>query len=106
MLVVLYGVRERQNAHRWIDEALPLSQITFRGPKRTLPQNDKLHAMIGEVASQLAYHGQKLSVDDWKLIFLASLKQEMRIVPNLDEDGFVNLGRRTSRLTKEESADF
>lgn len=101
-VLILYGDRERNKAHEYLDKALPLSRVTFSRPTRTIPQNAKLHAMIGEVASQLAYHGQRLSVADWKLIFLASLKQEMRIVPNIHGDGFVNLGRKTSRLTKEE----
>jgi hypothetical protein len=102
LLLILYGKSERDKAHDFIDKALPLSHITFRGPKRTIPQNDKLHAMIGEVATQLVYNGMRLSVDDWKIVFLSSLKQEMRVVPNLDNTGFVNLGRKTSRLTKEE----
>lgn len=101
-LLVLYGQRERQKAHQWIDKAPDLTRITFADPKRTIPQNSKFHAMVTEIAEQLRYHGQKLSVADWKLVFLASLKSEMRIVPNLDGDGFVNLGRKTSRLSKEE----
>lgn len=51
---------------------------------------------------QVPWHGLKLSVDDWKLLVMASLKQEMRLVPNLDGTGFVNLGRSTSKLTKDE----
>lgn len=102
LLLVLYGARERQRAHIMIDNAPALARVTFEAPRRTLPQNALLHSLIGEVASQLLYHGQRLTVDDYKLVFLASLKSEMRIVPNLDGDGFVNLGRKTSRLTKEE----
>lgn len=102
LLIILYGDRERQKAHDFIDKALPLSRITFNGPKRSIPQNAKLHALIGELATQLTYHGQRLSVADWKLVCLSSLKQEMRIVPNLDNSGFVNLGRKTSQLTKDE----
>jgi hypothetical protein len=57
-------------------------------------------AMLTEVASQVDYHGTKLTPDDWKLIFLDGLKREMRIVPNLDGNGFVNLGRSSSDLSK------
>lgn len=100
--VILYGQRERDKAHAWVNAALNLSRITFAGPKRTIPQNAKFHAMVTELAEQLLYHGLKLSVDDWKLIALASLKTEMRIVPTFNNDGFVNLGRKTSRLSKED----
>jgi hypothetical protein len=48
----------------------------------------------------------KLSPADWKLIFLDALKRELRIVPNLDGTGFVNLGRSSSDLSKEEMSDL
>jgi len=37
---------------------------------------------------------------------LASLRQELRIVPNVNGDGFVQLGRSSSDLSKEEMADL
>lgn len=48
----------------------------------------------------------KLSPDDWKLIFMDALNQEMRLVPNLNGNGFINLGRSSSRLTKSEMSDL
>jgi hypothetical protein len=63
-------------------------------------------AFLSEIAAQVKWHGVKLSADDWKLIFLDSLKRELRIVPNLDGTGFVNLGRSSSDLSKEEMADL
>jgi hypothetical protein len=57
---------------------------------------------LTEIATQLPWHGIKLSADDWKLIFLDALKRELRMVPNLDGSGFVNLGRSSSDLSKEE----
>ncbi len=104
--VVLYGSRERQKAKAWIDAAPPLARVTLAEPKRSLPQNDKLHAMLTEVAEQVPYHGIKLGVDDLKLVFLDGLKREMRIVPSLDGNGFVNLGRSTSKLSKAEMGDL
>ncbi len=80
--------------------------MEFKTSKRSIPQNDRLHAMLGEVAVQVPWHGLKLSVDDWKLLMLNSLKRELRLVPNLDGTGFVDLGRQTSKLTKEECSDL
>lgn len=78
------------------------SRVEMRFPKRSIPQNDKFWAMLTEVSQQLLWHGQRLSTEDWKLVFMASLRREMRIVPNLDGNGFVNLGTKSSDLTKEE----
>ena len=101
-IVILTGLDTRAKARAWIDRAPNGTRVEFRAPKRTLPQNDRLHAMITVIADAFAWHGQKLSVDDWKLIFMDALNRELRIVPNIRGDGFVNLGRKTSRLGKED----
>lgn len=62
--------------------------------------------MLTDVAQQLTHHGVKLSPDDWKLVFLDGLKRELRLVPNLDGTGFVNLGRSSSDLSKAEMSDL
>ena len=74
--------------------------------KRSLPQNDRMWAMLSELALQLPWHGQKLRADDWKLIFLEALKRELRLVPNIDGDGFVDLSRSSSDLSKNEMGDL
>jgi len=58
--------------------------------------------MLTEVAEQVVWHGVKLSPDDWKIVMLSALKRELRMVPNLDGNGFVQLGRSSSDLTKDE----
>lgn len=105
-LLVLAYQSDREKAKSWIDKAPINSRVEFKAPKRTLPQNDKLWALLTEVAQQVLWHGVKLTPDDWKLIFLDALKAELRIVPNLNGTGFVNLGRSSSDLSKEEFADL
>lgn len=86
--------------------ALPQgTRIEIKGAKRTLPQNDRFWAMCTDVSEQLTWHGVKLSPADWRLVFLDALKREVRIVPNIDGTGFVNLGRSSSDLSKEEMTD-
>jgi hypothetical protein len=63
-------------------------------------------AMLTEIAAQVKWHGVTLKADDFKLIFMDALKRELRIVPNLDGTGFVNLGRSSSDLSKEEMSDL
>lgn len=105
-LLVLHSDEKRAKAIDWIRRAPKETRVLFTGPKRTLDQNSKLWAMLTDVSTQLAWHGQRLSPDDWKLVFLASLKQEMRLVPNIDGNGFVQLGRSSSDLSKEEMGDL
>jgi hypothetical protein len=62
--------------------------------------------MLTDIASQLEWHGHKLSTNDWKLLFLDALKREARAVPNLDGNGFVSLGRSSSDLSKQEMGDL
>ena len=96
----------RTRAIAWITKAPINTRIEFKAPRRSLPQNDRMWAMLTDVARQQEYHGVKLSPEDWKLIFLDGLSHELRIVPNLSGTGFVNLGRSTSKLTKSEMSDL
>ena len=72
--------------------------------KRSLPQNARLWAMLGEVSRQVDWHGQKLADAEWKDVFSASLKRQ-KVVPGLD-GGFVVLGSSTSKMSKAELSDL
>ena len=105
-LITLYGQRDRTKAHAWINQAPFGTRVEFKQSKRTTDQNAKLWASLTDIATQLTWHGQKLRPDDWKFIFLDALKRELRTVPNLDGTGFVNLGRSSSDLSKEEMSNL
>lgn len=104
-LITLYGAADRSRAVNLIAHAPSGTRIEFKATKRTIPQNDRMWAMLTDVARQLPWHGQKLTAEDWKLIFLDGLKGEVRTVPNLDGNGFVSL-RRSSDLSKAEMSDL
>ena len=105
-LIILAGARERAKATGWIAKAPVNTRVTFQAPKRTLDQNSALWAALTDVAAALGWHGQKLSTEDWKTVFLAALNTEMRIVPNLDGTGFVPLGRSSSDLSRDEMSQL
>jgi hypothetical protein len=105
-VIVLTEEAERQKAARWAAKLPPGTRIEFKAPKRSIPQNDRMWAMLTDVATQLKWHGLRLTADDWKLIFLDALKREVRMVPNLDGNGFVSLGRSSSDLSKQEMTDL
>ena len=105
-LVILNRASDRERVQAWAAKAPWGTRVTFQEAKRTSDQNARMWAMLTEVARQEKWHGQRLSADDWKLVFLSALKQELRIVPNLDGTGFVQLGRSSSSLSVGEMADL
>ncbi|GGE36120.1 NinB protein [Agaricicola taiwanensis] len=104
--VVLTSQADKQKAAQWVMKAPWNTRVTFAASKRSLPQNDRMWAMLTDIASQMTYHGIKLAPDDWKLLFLDALKREVRMVPNLEGNGFVSLGRSSSDLSKQEMSDL
>lgn len=105
-VLVLAGDRERQKAITWVRRAPINTKVSFSRPKRSLPQNDRFWASLTAISEQLAWHQMKLSPEDWRLLFLAALGGEMRIVPNLSGNGFVDLGRSSSKLDKADFSDL
>jgi hypothetical protein len=100
--IILNSPASRAKAADWVRRAAPNTRVEFRTAKRTIPQNDRMWAMLTDISEQLAWHGVKLAPDDWKLVMLDALKREMRMVPNIDGNGFVNLGQSSSDLSKDE----
>lgn len=104
--IVLTSQAERNKAANWVHQAPSGTRVTFKASKRSLPQNDRFWAMATDVAQQVNWHGRRLTPDEWKLIFLDALNREVRMVPNIDGTGFVDLGRRSSDLSKSEMSDL
>jgi hypothetical protein len=105
-LLVLANDTIRQKAAFWCQKLPQFTRVTYMGPQRTIPQNDRMWAMLTDVSQQAKYHGLKLSPDDWKLIFMDGLGHELRMVPNMSGTGFVNLGRSSSKLSVEEMTNL
>jgi len=105
-LFTINTVADRARALRTVAAAPVGSRLEIKAAKRSLPQNDRFWSMLTDVAMQLEWHGHKLRPDDWKYLFLDALKRERRMMPNLDGDGFVDLGRSSSDLSKGEMSDI
>lgn len=71
---------------------------SMREEVRSDAQNRRMWAMLRDISRQVEWYGQKLSDEDWKHIFSASV-QKQRAVPGLD-GGFVVLGISTRRQSK------
>lgn len=101
-IITLRSQADRDKASKWAQGVTAGSKVVFHGPGRTIPQNDALHAAIRDIARQRDYHGLKLQDWEWKLLFLDALDREIRMLPNLDGTGFINVGKSTASLSKEE----
>lgn len=94
--------RDRAEVIRLAQEAPDGSGVTFTKDTRTAKQNSLLWGLLSDISRQTDWHGVKLDQEDWKLVFMEALNREMRLVPNMANNGFVNLDRSSSRLTKDE----
>ena len=97
---------DRDKAKLWCDAAPVNMEISFKANKRSVPQNKLLWSALTDLATQLPWHGVRLTPEDYKLLMLDAWNKEMRIVPNVDGNGFVNLGRSSSELTVAEMTDL
>lgn len=78
--------------------------LEIRPEKRSDAQNRRLWGMLHDISQQVDWYGQKLTDEEWKDVFTASLKKQ-KAVPGLD-GGFVICGQRTSKMTKAEMAEL
>lgn len=71
---------------------------------RNTEQNRLMWAILQEISDAVDWYGKKLTPDEWKSVFSASLKQQ-KVVPGLD-GGFVVCAQSTSRMGKREFSDL
>ena len=78
--------------------------VDIKPETRTLAQNARLWAMLTDVSKQVDWYGRKLTTEEWKHVFTASLAKQ-DVVPGID-GGFVVLGKSTSKMTKPEMSEL
>ena len=100
------GKNNRELIRRWLDRAPDGFRVEIAEPKRTDAQNRLLWPLLTALSVQVKWHGLTLSPEDWKDVMTAGLKREARMVPNMDGNGFVALGMRTSTMTKAEFSEL
>jgi hypothetical protein len=82
--------------HRMVVEVKPET--------RSLAQNALLWATLDDISKQVDWYGRKLTAEEWKHVFTASLAKQ-DVVPGID-GGFVVLGKSTSKMTKGEMSEL
>ena len=85
--------------------------MEIKATSKSREQEEKYHAMIGEIAKQASHMGAKWDAEDWKRLLVwqfckDSGLNEGRILPSLDGTGIVQLGQQTRKFTKEQASEF
>lgn len=102
---VLSHAEARRRAAEAVQDAPEGHVVIVQPEKRSDAQNRRMWAMLADVSRQVDWYGRKLSADDWKNVFSASLGK-LDVVPNLDSTGFVVLGLSTSRMSVRAMSDL
>ena len=105
-LIVINNSADRAKATQWIAKAKPGTRIEFKASKRSLPQNDRMWAMLTDIATQVEHAGQRYTPDQWKVLFMHACGREVHFLPALDGAGFIPWGQSSSDLSKSEMTDL
>ena len=85
--------------------------LEVKDASKSREQEEKYHAIIGDIAKQAQHMGSKWSAEDWKRLLVDKFMREhwqsdLTIIPNLDSTGIVQLGIQTRKFTKEQASEF
>lgn len=105
-LVTLNSNADRERAWKFISAAPSGSRVELKAAKRTLPQNDRMWAMLTDIATQMQHHERKYTSDQWKVILMHAVGREVQFIPALDGSGFIPWGQSSSDLSKQEMSDL
>lgn len=91
-------------------------------PVKSREQEEKYHAIIGEIAAKEELHGQKLDAESWKRLLLDAFKHEtkgdpdlagewekfgsLKLLPALNHPGFVAVGEQSRKFSKKLAGAF
>lgn len=99
-LITIWSEKDRAKAAEWLARLPRGWRVEFKETKRTVPQNDRMWAMLTEISTQLTWHGQRYSPEDWKDYFMHAFKGGRWM--QSEDGGMVPIGRSTSKLSKQE----
>lgn len=96
--------------------------VTFAEPKKSREQEEKYHAIIGEIAEAELLLGQKLPAESWKRLLIDAFKHDtvldpelknewakfgkVELLPALNHPGFVMVGEQSRHFTKKLAMAF
>ena len=104
-ILKLTGSIAKAAACRYIHEAQEGHVVTISEPTRSLEANALMWALLTDISKQTDWHGIKLSPDEFKDLLSAGLVKS-KVVPNIEGNGFVILGQRTSKMSRKEMSEL
>jgi hypothetical protein len=104
-LIQIHGDESRKLAVKWVQEAPLETVIEFRAARRSTLQNDRMWAMLTDIARQKRLQGKKYNPEQWKVIFLRALGRELEVLPELAGGTWFS-PKSSSVLTKQEMSDL
>jgi hypothetical protein len=105
-LVVINSTVDRVRAAKALASAPFGPRVEFKAAKRSLPQNDRMWAMLSDVAQQKQHAGRKYTADQWKVLFMHACGREVQFIPSLDNSTFIPWGQSSSDLGKDEMSNL
>lgn len=120
---VLAHAEARRNAAAYCMSAPAGLVVRFSEPVKKREQEEKYHAMVGDIADVVPFMGAKADTETWKRLlvdaFVRVMREEAkgtgkpdpfadqgRVVPSLDGSGVVQLGVQTRRFSVAIAAQF
>jgi hypothetical protein len=105
-LVIINTNADRAKVARYVNVAPAGTRVEVKAPKRSLPQNDRMWAMLTDIATQKQHNGRKYTPDQWKILFMAACGREIQFIPSLDGKTFLPWGQSSSDLSRQEMTDL
>jgi hypothetical protein len=114
---ILAHEQARANAAKFCMEAPAGWMVVVSEPAKKRFQEEKYHAMIGEIAAQVEHIGRKWDVESMKRLLIDEFADEMRlagtplsgdghVIPSLDGRRIVQLGIQSRDFKVKEAAAF
>lgn len=120
---VLVHDQARRNAAAFCMSAPDGLVVRFSDPVKKREQEEKYHAMCGDIAKVVPFMGRMEGLEEWKRLLVDAFVRVMRdeakatgkpdpfadqgrVVPSLDGGGVVQLGVQTRRFTVAIAAQF
>jgi len=103
-------LRQIGNAVQWLVEKTEQGLaggavvITLGREGRSTDQNSKLWPMLTDISKQVDWFGMH-DPETWKDLITGTFRKG-KVIPNLDSDGFVITGMRTSKMSKAEFSEL
>jgi hypothetical protein len=106
-VVILNAAADRERVAHWAMTVPWGTRVEFKEVKRSLAQNDRMWAMLTDIARQATHNGRKYTTDQWKVLFMHACGREaIEFLPALDGSAFIPWGNRSSDLSVKEMTEL